>query len=104
MCRRDSWSFSYIKLLAICQVLAAKLPPAGVATVNSNPVPAEAYEAPKVNVPFVTLPPVVDADNSKVVALVIDATYAADGIPVPLTDIPTRTLAVLSIVIVGSSL
>ena len=59
---------------------------------------------PKVNVPFVTLPPVVEADNSNAVALVIDATYAPVGIPVPLTLIPIFKAAVLSIAIVGSLL
>ena len=59
---------------------------------------------PNVSVPFVTLPPVVDADNSNVVALVIEATYAPVGIPVPLTLIPIFNSTVLSMVMVGSLL
>ena len=59
---------------------------------------------PKVSVPFVTLPPVVEADSSNVVVLVIEDTKAPLGIPVPLTLIPIRILSVLSIVIVGSLL
>ena len=56
------------------------------------------------SVPLVTLPPVVDALNSKVVLLDILEIVAPVGIPVPLTSISTTSLAVLSIVIVGSLL
>ena len=42
----------------------------------------------KVNVPFVTLPPVVEALSSKEVEEFIDDTYAPAGIPVPLTGSP----------------
>ena len=59
---------------------------------------------PNVRVPLVTAPPVVAALNSKVVALVILATVAPVGIPVPVTVMPTIKEDVSSIVIVGSLL
>ena len=79
--------------------MAAKLPPAGVATVNSNPVPAAAYEEPNANVVLV-LVAVVSKFTLKRVALSICETTEPDAIPVPETDIPTTTLAVLSICII----
>ena len=59
---------------------------------------------PKVNVPLVTAPPVVDELNSNVVELVTEETVAPAGIPVPVTVIPATNLEVESIVMVGSLL
>ena len=49
-------------------------------------------------------PAVATADNSNVVALVIDAIVAPAGTPAPATSIPAKRVAVLATVTVASAL